>query len=201
MSPGLAFAMATRSVSEAAGKLCVYRHERAYRDTYEERAKLTVAPSAGNWLEPRWVRVGVWVLLIGVLALVLTSRMRYPAWQRLATPLLGVTLMLLVLVLLAGIVHVAVDERRVVVLVAVVVRPVVELAKRPAGVVMGHVVVVVRVDDTGMRMLVLRVAHHALHDRALLHLSNLLVTLPPRLASRESATDCRTALALSVMSR
>lgn len=51
--------IAKKCVSEAAGKLCVYRHERAYRDTYEERAKLTVAPSAGNWLEPRWVRVGI----------------------------------------------------------------------------------------------------------------------------------------------
>ncbi len=38
--------------------------------------------------------------VVGVLALVLTSRMRYPAWQRLATPLLVVTFMMLVLVLL-----------------------------------------------------------------------------------------------------
>jgi cell division protein FtsW len=41
--------------------------------------------------------------VVGVLALVLTSRMRYPAWQRLATPLLGMTLVSLVVVLLAGI--------------------------------------------------------------------------------------------------
>lgn len=48
-----------KCVDDAAGKLCVYRHERAYRDVYQERAKLTVTPSAGNWVEPRWVRVGI----------------------------------------------------------------------------------------------------------------------------------------------
>lgn len=38
--------------------------------------------------------------VVGVLALLLTSRMRYDAWRRLATPLLVVTIALLVLVLL-----------------------------------------------------------------------------------------------------
>ncbi len=51
--------IAKKCATYAAGKLCVYRHERAYRDTYQERAKLTVTPSAGNWVEPRWVRVGI----------------------------------------------------------------------------------------------------------------------------------------------
>ncbi|MEV6715265.1 hypothetical protein AB0M48_24885 [Lentzea sp. NPDC051208] len=46
-------------VQATAGKLCVHRHERAYRDHYQERAKLTVTPSAGNGVEPRWVRVGI----------------------------------------------------------------------------------------------------------------------------------------------
>ncbi|SDG48545.1 hypothetical protein SAMN05216553_108288 [Lentzea fradiae] len=42
-----------------AGKVCVYRHERAYRDTYQERGKLTVVPASGRWIEPSWVRVGM----------------------------------------------------------------------------------------------------------------------------------------------
>ncbi|WP_434441901.1 hypothetical protein [Lentzea sp. E54] len=51
--------IAGKCATYTAGKICAYRHERAYRDTYQERGKLTVTPSAGNWLEPRWVRVGI----------------------------------------------------------------------------------------------------------------------------------------------
>ncbi|UUU33138.1 hypothetical protein JIX56_26525 [Streptomyces sp. CA-210063] len=50
--------VAKKCATYAAGKFCVYRHERGYRDTMQERAKLTVTPAAGKWIEPRWVRVG-----------------------------------------------------------------------------------------------------------------------------------------------
>ncbi|AQU67899.1 hypothetical protein [Streptomyces niveus] len=50
--------VAKKCSTDAAGKLCVYRHERGYRTTMQERGKLTVAPAAGKWIEPRWVRVG-----------------------------------------------------------------------------------------------------------------------------------------------
>jgi hypothetical protein len=50
--------VAEKCATSAAGRVCVYRHERGYRDVMQERAKLTVAPTAGNWIEPRWVRVG-----------------------------------------------------------------------------------------------------------------------------------------------
>ncbi|GCB48964.1 hypothetical protein [Streptomyces sp. NL15-2K] len=50
--------VAEKCATYTAGKFCVYRHERGYRDTMQERAKLTVAPAAGKWIEPRWVRVG-----------------------------------------------------------------------------------------------------------------------------------------------
>ncbi|MFD3917610.1 hypothetical protein [Streptomyces sp. NPDC058595] len=50
--------VAEKCSTYAAGKFCVYRHERGYRTTMQERGKLTVAPAAGKWIEPRWVRVG-----------------------------------------------------------------------------------------------------------------------------------------------
>lgn len=50
--------IAEKCATYAAGKVCVYRHERGYRDTMQERGKLTVTPAAGKWIEPRWVRVG-----------------------------------------------------------------------------------------------------------------------------------------------
>ncbi|MFD3619431.1 hypothetical protein ACFWWT_30150 [Streptomyces sp. NPDC058676] len=50
--------VAEKCATYAAGKVCVHRHERGYRDTFQERAKLTVTPAAGKWIEPRWVRVG-----------------------------------------------------------------------------------------------------------------------------------------------
>ena len=55
----------------------------------------------------------------------------------------GVSLLCVVRRFLARIVTVAVDQRRVVVLMAVVMRPVLELTQRATGVVMRHVVVVV----------------------------------------------------------
>ena len=60
-----------------------------------------------------------------------------------------------VLVLVIGIVVVAVDEWRVVVVVRVVVRPMLELATEPAGVVVRDVVVIMGVDLGRMRMLLL----------------------------------------------
>ncbi|QFU88187.1 hypothetical protein [Amycolatopsis sp. YIM 10] len=51
--------IADKCVTYTAGKVCVYRHERSYREIHQERAKLTVAPSARNWMEPRWIRVGI----------------------------------------------------------------------------------------------------------------------------------------------
>ncbi|MFD3482013.1 hypothetical protein [Streptomyces sp. NPDC058665] len=50
--------VAEKCATDVAGKFCVYRHERGYRDTMQERGKLTVTPAAGKWIEPRWVRVG-----------------------------------------------------------------------------------------------------------------------------------------------
>ena len=65
---------------------------------------------------------------------------------------------------------VGVDERRVVVLVLVVLAAVLELTKHGALVVMGHVVVVVGVHDAGMIVLTRDVvADDALHHGGLLH--------------------------------
>ncbi|MGW4754178.1 hypothetical protein [Streptomyces chartreusis] len=50
--------VAAKCSTYAAGKFCVHRHERGYRATMQERGKLSVAPAAGKWIEPRWVRVG-----------------------------------------------------------------------------------------------------------------------------------------------
>jgi hypothetical protein len=50
--------IAEKCATYAAGKVCVHRHERGYRETMQERGKLTVTPADGNWIEPRWVRVG-----------------------------------------------------------------------------------------------------------------------------------------------
>ena len=50
--------VAEKCATYAFGKVCVYRHERGYRETMQERGKLTVTPAAGKWIEPRWVRVG-----------------------------------------------------------------------------------------------------------------------------------------------
>lgn len=50
--------VAEKCTTHSAGKYCVYRHERGYRDVMEERGKLTVTPAAGKWIEPRQVRVG-----------------------------------------------------------------------------------------------------------------------------------------------
>jgi hypothetical protein len=62
-----------------------------------------------------------------------------------------------------GALLVPVDERSVVVLVLVVMRPVLELAERPTGVVVGDVIVVVRVDRCRVSVLVLDVTRHTLH--------------------------------------
>jgi hypothetical protein len=58
---------------------------------------------------------------------------------------------------------VGVDERGVVVLVLVIVGAVLELAERPAGVVVRHAVVIVRMHDRRVRMLVLEVTRGTLH--------------------------------------
>ncbi|WP_410657463.1 hypothetical protein [Amycolatopsis sp. lyj-112] len=50
--------IAGKCATYTAGKFCVYRHERGYRGTMQERGKLTVTPAAGKWIEPRSVRVG-----------------------------------------------------------------------------------------------------------------------------------------------
>jgi len=60
---------------------------------------------------------------------------------------------------------VSMDQRRVVVLMLMVVSAMLELAQRTAGVVMRHVVVVVAVHVGRVRMLVLFVAHHVLASR------------------------------------
>jgi hypothetical protein len=70
---------------------------------------------------------------------------------------------------------VGVHQRRVIVLVLVVMGPMLELAEQVARVVMGHVVVDVGVHHGLVRMLVLGIAHHALHDRTLLHEGTSLV--------------------------
>jgi hypothetical protein len=64
---------------------------------------------------------------------------------------------------------VRVHERRMVVLVLVVLASMVELAEHGAGVVVSHVVVVVRMHDSRVGVLALLVIHHPLHDGALLH--------------------------------
>ncbi|MGH2379698.1 MAG: hypothetical protein ACRDG7_00525 [Candidatus Limnocylindria bacterium] len=64
-------------------------------------------------------------------------------------------LLAVILVFLARIMVVAMKERRVVVLVAVIVRAVIERAERSAGVVVGHVVVIVGVDLRWVQMLLL----------------------------------------------
>ena len=72
-----------------------------------------------------------------------------------------VGLLAVVLVLLAGIVMVPVQEGRVIVLVAVVVRSMLELTERAARVVVGHVVVIVGVQlrIVGMLLLLRLVTH------------------------------------------
>jgi hypothetical protein len=74
----------------------------------------------------------------------------------------------------------------VVVLVLVVVRAVLELAKQCAGVVMGHVVVVVGMHDPRMGVFVLRVVHHPLHHGCLLHgeLTSFVIEVKGRSMSR-----------------
>ena len=61
----------------------------------------------------------------------------------------------MVVVLVGRIVVMAMDERRVVVIVAVVVRAVLELAERPTGVVVRDVIVIVGVHLRRMRVLLL----------------------------------------------
>jgi hypothetical protein len=75
----------------------------------------------------------------------------------------------IVALLLFGPPTVGVEERSVVVLVNVVTATVLERAERTAGVVVGHVVVVVGVNDAGMRMLVLDIIDDALHRLPLSH--------------------------------
>ena len=60
---------------------------------------------------------------------------------------------------------VGVDQRRVIVLMLMVMGSMLELAQGTAGVVVGHVVVVVGVNIGRVRMLVLFVAHHVLTSR------------------------------------
>jgi hypothetical protein len=60
---------------------------------------------------------------------------------------------------------VGVDQRRVIVLMLMVMGSMLELAHETDGVVVGHVVVVVGVNVGRVRMLVLFVAHHALTSR------------------------------------
>jgi len=60
------------------------------------------------------------------------------------------------------------DQRRVVVLVHVVARAMLELAEHAARVVMSHVIVVVGMNDSGMRMLMLLVASDVLARACLL---------------------------------
>jgi hypothetical protein len=69
---------------------------------------------------------------------------------------------ILALVVLASL-FVSVDERRVIVVVLVIVGPVLELAERPTGVVVGDVIVVVRVHDPWVGVLVFDVTRHPLH--------------------------------------
>jgi hypothetical protein len=66
---------------------------------------------------------------------------------------------------LLGVLLVRMYQRGVVVLVLVVVRPMLELPEWTARVVVRHVVMVVRVNLTGMGVFVLVVAHDDLADR------------------------------------
>jgi hypothetical protein len=52
------FKMASRCVTYVAGEVCVNYYERDYRTIHEERGQLIVKPAPGQWIEPRWVRVG-----------------------------------------------------------------------------------------------------------------------------------------------
>lgn len=52
--------VAGRCVTYSAGEVCVNRHERSYRINGHERGQIQVKPASGQWIEPRWVRVG-WV--------------------------------------------------------------------------------------------------------------------------------------------
>jgi hypothetical protein len=70
--------------------------------------------------------------------------------------------MVLALVAFAALL-VSVDEGRVVVVVLVIVGPVFELAERPTGVVMRHVIVIVDVNDARVCVLVLDITRDALH--------------------------------------
>ncbi|MBA3689768.1 MAG: hypothetical protein H0W81_13240 [Chloroflexi bacterium] len=79
---------------------------------------------------------------------------------------------------------VGVDQRRVIVLMLMVMGSMLELAHGTAGVVVGHVIVVVGVNVGRVRMLVLFVAHHVLTSRHgvwvhgwILRLSALLLVL------------------------
>lgn len=49
---------AGRCVEYSAGEVCVNEYERGYRKGYQENGQLVVKPVAGQWIEPRWVRVG-----------------------------------------------------------------------------------------------------------------------------------------------
>jgi hypothetical protein len=70
---------------------------------------------------------------------------------------------------------VRVHERRVVVLVLVVLASMIELTEHRSGVVVRNVVVVVGMHESRMGVLMLLVIHHPLHDGALLHgLASLL---------------------------
>jgi hypothetical protein len=50
--------VAGRCVTYSAGEVCVNRHERSYRMNGHERGQIVVKPASGQWIEPRWVRVG-----------------------------------------------------------------------------------------------------------------------------------------------
>ena len=50
--------VAGRCVAYSAGEVCVNRHERGYRTVIQERGQIQVKPDSGQWIEPRWVRVG-----------------------------------------------------------------------------------------------------------------------------------------------
>jgi hypothetical protein len=93
-----------------------------------------------------------------------------------------VILALLVLIQLL----VGVDEWGVVVLVLVVMRPVLELAERAPGVMVGHVIVIVGVEHRRMGVLVLSVADDTLHR------CRLLQGTPPELCFGTSiCAKCR----------
>jgi len=52
------FKQAGRCVQYSAGEVCVNRYQRGYHKHHQERGQLVVKPVAGQWIEPRWVRVG-----------------------------------------------------------------------------------------------------------------------------------------------